>query len=179
MARNGVGAYKEAAGKEDLALQQGSEEIANVIESLKPAATIGGGEVAGNIKEYQGKYVDIGLDTNGNGNVDDWELFYAGNGRIFLIAADYVPTETLEKDWGVIGDGTKLDDGGFKKYDTYSYNVYWQFALTSFFEKLPGLSLVMHNGYYVSSDQLDMQNKFYLYMTGTQTQFNIAITLAY
>ena len=147
MARNGVGAYKEAAGKEDLALQQGSEEIANVLESLKPPVTIDGGEVADNIKEYQGKYVDIGLDTNGNDDVDDWELFYAENDRIFLIAADYVPTDTLEKNWRVIGSGTKLDGGGFKKHATYSYNVYWPSAPTSFFEELADLSLVKHTGY--------------------------------
>ena len=70
--------------------------------------------------DLYGKYVDIGLDTNDNGDVDDWEIFYVNEDRIFLIAADYVPVSKL-KSWGVIGSGTILDTNGFIEYNEY-YN---------------------------------------------------------
>ncbi len=98
--------------------------------------------------DLYGIYVDIGLEINDNNKVDDWEIFYAGNDRIYLIATDYVPTSKLE-DWNVIGEGTTLDDAGFSKYNNYVVN--WQNAPTQFFnlptEPEDFLSLVKHNGY--------------------------------
>ena len=147
MSEKAAETYKEEAGKEENALQKGSEEIGNIIESLKPPVVIDGGEVGSHLNEYQGKYVDIGLNTNGNDvTTDDWELFYAGNGRIYLIAADYVPTDTLAA-WQVIGDNGKLKE--FQKYTTYG--VRWPSTPTEFLalptEPNNYLDLVMHKGY--------------------------------
>ncbi len=157
MSEKAAETYKEEAGKEENALQKGSEEIGNIIESLKPPVVIDGGEVGSHLNEYQGKYVDIGLNTNGNDvTTDDWELFYAGNDRIYLIAADYVATEVLEKQWHVIGSGTTLDTNGFKASSSYQYNVYWPNYPTKFLD-LPTepdnyLSLVMHKQYDLNSN---------------------------
>ena len=116
---------------------------------------IGSTEVSGKLKEYQGKYVDIGLDINDSENedgtkntTDDWEIFYATEDRIFLIAADYVPVTKLT-DWNVIGDNGSLSDKGFKQYSDYKYGVYWKSPTT--FLQLPTeptnfLDLVMHKG---------------------------------
>ena len=106
---------------------------------------IGSTEVSGELKKYQGKYVDIGLDTNGNSEVDDWELFYATTDRIFLIAADYVPVTKLTE-WGVIGESGALKENGFQQYSNYTYNVYWPSTPKTFLT-LPDLGVVMHNGY--------------------------------
>ena len=152
MSEKAVEKYKEEAGKEENALQKGSEEIGNIIESLTtPEPPVDVGEIASNLKEYQGKYVDIGLNTNGNDvTTDDWELFYAGNGRIYLIAADYVPADVLEKTWNIIGDSGKLKDAGFKRYNsTDTYRVTWSSPtfLTLPTEPNNYLDLVMHKGY--------------------------------
>ncbi len=151
MSEKAVEKYKEEAGKEENALQKGSEEIANVLESLKPPVTIDGKEVANNLKKYQGKYVDIGLDVDGaEGTTNDWEIFYVNENRIFLIATDYVPADVLENQWHVIGDNGKLKDAGFKSAgSSYTYNVNWsspQF-LTLPAEPNNYLDLVMHKGY--------------------------------
>ena len=115
----------------------------------------GSSEVADGLKEYQGKYVDIGLDTNDDGEVNDWEVFYATTDRIFLIAADYVPVTKLTE-WGVIGEGGTLDSNGFEKYDE-NYCVNWPEKPTTFLD-LPTepdnfLSLVMHNGYNLKANE--------------------------
>ena len=110
----------------------------------QPSGGTGSSEVAGDLDTYQGKYVDIGLDTNNNSKVDDWEVFYATTDRIFLIAADYVPVTKLEE-WKVIGEDGTLDSNGFKKYDE-NYRVYWPSTPTDFLD-LPDLNLVMHTGY--------------------------------
>ena len=112
---------------------------------------IGSSDIARNLKEYQGKYVDIGLDTNGNSQVDDWEIFYAGNGRIFLIAADYVTTSKLES-WNVIGSGTTLNTNGFDQ-TLGTYNVYWSTPKT--FLRLPDLNVVMHTGYSLDNNKIN------------------------
>lgn len=107
---------------------------------------IGSTEVSGELKKYQGKYVDIGLDTNGNSDTtDDWELFYATTDRIFLIAADLVPVTKLTE-WGVIGESGALKENGFQQYSNYTYGVYWPRRPKTFLV-LPDLGVVMHNGY--------------------------------
>ena len=105
----------------------------------------GSSEVADGLKEYQGKYVDIGLDTNDDGEVNDWEVFYATTDRIFLIVADYVPVTKLTE-WGVIGESGALKENGFQQYSNYTYNVYWPSTPKTFLT-LPDLGVVMHNGY--------------------------------
>ncbi len=153
MSEKAAETYKEEAGKEENALQKGSEEIGNIIESLKPPVVIDGGEVGSHLNEYQGKYVDIGLNTNGNDvTTDDWELFYAGNGRIYLIAADYVPADVLEQQWHVIGSGGTLTSYGFERYsNSDTYCVRWPSTPTEFLalptEPNNYLDLVMHKGY--------------------------------
>ena len=113
---------------------------------------IGSTEVSRELKRYQGKYVDIGLDINDSKKEDgpedtagDWKLFYATTDRIFLIAADYVPVTKLTE-WGVIGDNGALKENGFQQYSNYTYNVYWPSTPKTFLT-LPDLGVVMHNGY--------------------------------
>ncbi len=138
--------YENASGNE-------TEILDNLDKTLAELSGETGGiessEVANNLKKYQGKYVDIGLDVTGTtATTDDWEIFYAGNGRIFLIAADYVPVTKLTE-WNVIGDSGTLKDNGFKKDDD-NYCVTW--SLPTGFLTLPTTpnnfsSLVMHTGY--------------------------------
>ena len=50
------------------------------------------------MKNDIGSYVEYNVDLNNdNDYTNDWKLFYAGNesgkNRLFLIAADYVPTD--------------------------------------------------------------------------------------
>ena len=73
MARNGVNAYKEKAKEEDNNLKELEKQLGKLTTN-----GVGSSVISNNLKEYQGKYVDIGLDTNGNGDVDDWELLTFG-----------------------------------------------------------------------------------------------------
>ena len=116
----------------------------------------GSGEVADGLKEYQGKYVDIGLDINDSkkedgteDTTDDWEIFYATKDRIFLIAADYVPVTKL-KDWGVMGSGTTLNTNGVTSSRTYG--VCWS-TPKNFSSVLPDLTEVMHTGYSLETNK--------------------------
>ncbi len=92
--------YKRAEADETDKLGEVEKEIDKIVNGETPSSGIGSSDIAGNLKDYQGKYVDIGLDTNGDREVNDWEIFYVNEDRIFLIAADYVPNEKL-KEWGV------------------------------------------------------------------------------
>ncbi len=48
-------------------------------------------DLASNPENY-GMYVDYPIDLDGDKNTSDWKIFYEdGTGRVFLIAADYVP----------------------------------------------------------------------------------------
>ncbi len=165
MARNGGGAYKEAADKEDLALQQGSEEIANVLESLKGPETIDDGELTTNPKKYYGEYVNYGVDLDGDENTIDWKLFYVGGtdtndsddvkGMIYLIAADYVPmeNETLKAAMEDKDNGARMFPSRTSGYGALSAN--WGSSAPAY-QPLDGLSpdpieLFMHTGYTLSS----------------------------
>ncbi len=153
LSENGLFQRAKGAAKR---YENASENEAEILDNLDKTLAelnrpkIESSEVARSLKEYQGKYVDIGLDTNGNSKVDDWEIFYAGNGRIFLIAADYVPADNL-KTWGIIGDTGSLKDNGFQQYSSdYKYIVNW--STPTRFLTLPTTpdkfsSLVMHTGY--------------------------------
>ena len=124
-----------------------------------PTGGIESEKVASNLKEYQGKFVDIGLDVDGKeGTTNDWEIFYVNESRIFLVSADYVPTEKL-KTWNVIGSGT-LDTNGFKEgASNFPHVVYWPNYSTKLgFLDLPTepdnfLGLVMHNGYNLETNK--------------------------
>ena len=160
-AENYMDAAKEEEEKISELISKGASAVPSTPITPPPATGgIGSSEVANGLKEYQGEYVDIGLDINDSkkedGTVDttnDWEIFYATEDRIFLIAADYVPVTKLTE-WGVIGDNSgKLDGNGFKKYssDSYKYSVYWPSGPTTFLD-LPEepsnfSDIVMHNGY--------------------------------
>ncbi len=143
--------YKKAEADETEKLGEVEKEIDKIVNGETPpdppSSGIGSSDIAEDLKEYQGKYVDIGLDTNDDKQVNDWEIFYVNEDRIFLIAADYVPVENLKK-WGVI-DGT-LKSNGFIEYSSSSkYSVGWSTPTTFLNEGLADLNLVMHNGYYL------------------------------
>ena len=144
--------YENASENETEILDNLDKTLAELSEQTPPTGETGGtgsSEVADNLKKYQGKYVDIGLDVTGTtATTDDWEIFYAGNGRIFLIAADYVPVEKL-KTWSVIRDNTILNTNGFDK-TSGTYNVYWSTPKT--FLELPDLNVVMHTQYDLKSN---------------------------
>ena len=133
----------------------GGEETQNTtttpVTPPTPSGGTGSSEVADDLKEYQGKYVDIGLDVTGNTDTtDDWKLFYATKDRIFLIAADYVQADKLTT-WGVIGNGRTLENYGFKNNDTYCVN--WIRPTTFLEEDLADLALVKHETYDLKSNR--------------------------
>ncbi len=103
--------YKEAESDEAEKLGEIEKEIDKIIDGETPSSVIGSSEVADKLKEFQGKYVDIGLDTNDNKKVDDWEIFYVNEGRIFLISADCVPTSKLTE-WSVMRNASNLFKSG-------------------------------------------------------------------
>ncbi len=84
--------------------------------------------IGNRLKDFQGKFVDLKLDLNGkNGTLDDWRIFYAENGRVFLIATDYVSTEKL-KELNVVGKETilgKIENHGLQEYNTKAYGIWW------------------------------------------------------
>ncbi len=145
-AKGGAEKYKEAQTNEEEFISDLEKEVNKYgNENPPPEKEIGSSEIASNLKEYQGKYVDLGLEVNNNSDTtDDWELFYATKDRIFLIAADYVPATNLET-WGVIGNSGALKGNGFQQYSNYKYSVHWD-GLKKFLS-LPDLSVVMHEGY--------------------------------
>ena len=127
-ARNTVDRYQSAQENELGQLSSLEKDLDKYGQGGTPTTPdtppIGSNELAGKLKEYQGKYVDIGLNTNDTSETtDDWELFYAADDRIYLIAADYVPVATLTE-WGVIGSG-KLATNGFVGSSSNKYGVYW------------------------------------------------------
>ena len=72
--------------------------------------------------ENYGMYVDYPIDLSGDGDtINDWRIFYEDKtGRVFLIAADYVPNtcSALKKEDGSLIAGMKLinsTDENFKK----------------------------------------------------------------
>ena len=73
----------EDASKDE---QQALQNLEYNIAGGAPSSTI--------ITANYGDYVDYGLDINNNGKTDDdWKIFYKDSeNRIFLIAADYVPS---------------------------------------------------------------------------------------
>ncbi len=148
--------YKRAEADETEKLGEVEKEIDKIVNGETPpdppSSGIGSSDVAKNLKEFQGKYVDIGLDTNDNHIVDDWEIFYVNEGRIFLIAADYVPASKLET-WNIIGDSGSLKDNGFEQSYENKYNVNWSEPKTFLEENLPDLDLVMHNRYDLNSNK--------------------------
>ena len=157
-AENYMDAAKEEEEKISELISKGASAVPSTPITPPPATGgIGSSEVAYKLKEYQGKYVDIGLDTNGDSTVNDWEIFYATENRIFLIATDYVPVTKLEA-WDVIGDSGALNGNGFKKYnDSYTYSACWPSVPTTFLdlptETTDFLSLVMHNEYSLTDHQ--------------------------
>ena len=145
-AKNTVDRYQSAQANEVDQLAQLEEMLNNYGQGGTDSS-----EVAGNLDQYQRKYVDIGLEINDNDNTaDDWELFYATEDRIFLIAADYVPTSKLEA-WNVIGTSGTLNSNGFKKYDS-NYNVNWGKPTTFLKDGLADLTLVKHTTYDLKSN---------------------------
>ncbi len=151
--------YKESEADEAEKLGEVEKEIDKIVDGKTPSAPPKKPDpvevTEENIKEFQGKYVDIGLDVDGDEDTtNDWEIFYARNGRIFLIAADYVPVSKLTE-WGVIGENGSLKDNEFQQYsNSYKYSVNWSTPKT--FLNLPStpenfLSLVMHTGYDLAS----------------------------
>ena len=137
-AKNTVDRYQAAQANEQ-------EQMAKLEEMLNSYGDgIGSSEVAEGLKEYQGKFVDIGVNIVGtDSTADDWELFYATEDKIFLIAADYVPVTQLSK-WGVI---EALKGNGFQQSSSgYKYGVNWS-KPENFSENLPDLKEVMHTRY--------------------------------
>ena len=133
----------------------GGEETQNTtttpVTPPTPSGGTGSSEVADDLKEYQGKYVDIGLDVTGSTDTtDDWKLFYATKDRIFLIAADYVQADKLET-WGVIGDGGTLKNNGFRDFNTYYVN--WSKPKIFLEEGLADLNLVIDTTYILKSNR--------------------------
>ncbi len=133
--------YKESEEDETEKLREVEKEIDKIINGetppdlpnppTPPSGGIGSSDIAGNLKEYQGKYVDIGVDINGNeSTADDWELFYATDDRIFLIAADCVPVTKLGE-WKVIGENA-TNTNGFQQDSSNTYDVYWPSGPTAF-----------------------------------------------
>ncbi len=145
--------YKEAEADEVEKLGEVEKELDKIIDGETPPDPPKKPDpvevTTENLKEFQGKYVDIGLDTNGNNKVDDWEIFYVNEGRIFLISADYVPVTKLEE-WNIIGSGTTLGNAGLKKNGD-KYRVDWDFTIVTqkdcFSMEENFLNLVMHDGY--------------------------------
>ena len=90
---------KEAKEKTELASKKEETQV-NILEQIIE----NGGEtkktadkIVDNLKNEIGSYVEYNVDLNNdNDYTNDWKLFYAGNesgeDRLFLIAADYVPT---------------------------------------------------------------------------------------
>ncbi len=148
--------YKEAEADEAEKLGEVEKELDKIIDGETPPDPPKKPDpvevTEKNLKEFQGKYVDIGLDTNDNKEVDDWEIFYVNEGRIFLIAVDYVPVSQLST-WGVM---KALNDTGFQRCrDDYEYNVNWNMPETFLEEGLADLNLVKHTTY----DLKDNRNK--------------------
>ena len=156
--------YENASENETEILDNLDKTLAELSEQTPPTGETGGtgsSEVADNLKKYQGKYVDIGLDVTGStATTDDWELFYATKDRIFLIAADYVPVTKLTE-WGIMGSSstsTTLYNNGFRSDG--SYNVYWS---SPQFLTLPTdsnfLSEVMHTRYTLNPSTSNINQK--------------------
>ena len=162
MVRSAVNVYGKKAKEEDNNLKELEQQLGNLIttnpDGQTPTPPSGETGIADNLKDYIGKFVDIGIDIDGKEDTkNDWEIFYATNDRIFLIAADYVPSSKL-REWKVIGDGSTLGSIGFKDAgDSHKYGVYWPEYPTKFLD-LPQepdnfLNLVMHSGYDLNANK--------------------------
>ncbi len=174
MAKKATDKYKEAQTNEEYYLDTVSNEIEDVRESMHK---ITAEELSENAKKYYGSYVNYGVDLNeDNDYTNDWRLFYVGGsdtndsddvkGRIYLIAADYVPmeNEALEGVVAETADGesnTGLRRATEEGYGTLS--AYWGDSAPAYQEleksiedssdelKIDPTKLFMHTGYDLSN----------------------------
>lgn len=115
---------KKAKENMELAQIQEQEELNQLYEQLyNGGGSSGGLEPAGQeIKEDNyGEYVDYGLDINNDGDTtNDWKIFYTNDdGRIFLIAADYVPATCEALQTAIDANHANMSmDGNYKYYWT-------------------------------------------------------------
>ncbi len=97
---NGILAKAKEAKEETELASKKEETQVNILEQIieNEGGTIKTADkIVDNLKNEIGSYVEYKVDLNNdNDYTNDWKLFYAGNesgeDRLFLIAADYVPT---------------------------------------------------------------------------------------
>ncbi len=159
MSRNATGKYKTAQINETSEMDRASNEIANITELVEGPKPIEASEIATNPKKYYGSYVNYGIDLDGNSKTSDWRLFYVGGsdasdstdvkGRIYLIAADYVPmdNEILKI---AIGEKKANMTQAYESYNCNILSAYWDWD--SEYQDLTKLDpdptiLFMHTGY--------------------------------
>ncbi len=165
MAKKATDKYKNAQSNEEYYLDTVTNTIEDVRESMHKLTAE---ELSENPKKYYGSYVNYGVDLDGNSETSDWKLFYVGGsdtndsddvkGRIYLIAADYVPMNhsalkgvVAETEEGESNTGLRRATG--EGYGTLS--AYWGSSAPAYqpLDKLnPNpIKLFMHEGYDLSS----------------------------
>ncbi len=159
MAKKSTEKYQNAQSNEMHYLDTVSNEIKDVRESMN---RITAKELSENPKKYYGEYVNYNVDLNGDKDyTNDWKLFYVGGsdkedsaevqGRIYLIAADYVPMDNKELE-GVVateGSNTYMKPAILSGFETLS--AYWGSSAPAYqpLDKLNSnpIKLFMHEGY--------------------------------
>ena len=98
--KNGIITQAQRAERETANATITSEEQMNALVEEMNGYLTGNGEVSGVFSDVvtssnYGDYVDYPIDLNNNGNTkDDWRIFYNDGENVFIIAADYVESNS-------------------------------------------------------------------------------------
>ncbi len=126
----------EIARDGELQLSEGKINVDDkVYNSVEEYIEIGGIDLVKPTNSDIGKYVEYGIDLNGNGNKkDDWRVFYVDdNGNTFIIAADYVVGDKCSEVKTAIETNSQMFEsrvtGGYDKFcyvfsNKTNYNCY-------------------------------------------------------
>lgn len=120
--------------------------------------------------ENYGDYVDYPIDINGDGNTtNDWKIFYNNGTNIFLIAADYVKSNSEYLDLE-LAEMFRVADNLNYSGNTYSINWYDNLTSISKLSKHTGNDYI--NGSIAQLFKYDKYYKSYL----NSTNINVKVT---
>lgn len=159
---NGIITQAQRAERETANATIASEEQMNALVDEMNGYLAGNGEISGIFSDVvtssnYGDYVDYPIDLNNNGNTkDDWRIFYNDGENVFIIAADYVESNSTFLDLSTAEMYKVLDN---PDYVGSIYSMNWYNSITS------SKTLSVHTGNdYINNSiaTIFMYNKYYL-----------------
>mgnify|MGYP005774874153 CR=1 FL=1 len=116
--------YTQAQEQELAGLANFENTINNIIGGINTPTVVEEENFADAVTATNyGDYVDYPIDLNGDGNTtNDWRIFYNNGERIFIIAADYVESDSSFLDLSEAQMYRVADD---PRYSSFRYSLNW------------------------------------------------------